>query len=137
MATPKVPLYVLNVTYPLIDDEIIGFCKDKEAVLVVEEGQPDYLEQALRRHALQGRRRRKLAGKGFLPMAGEYTGQGDARRRRRILPRACPDDALRPRPRAECADHADDESLKAGQDGADAPARLLHRLSRSGRSSRP
>ena len=42
-----VPLYVMNVTYPLIDDEVRDFCRGKDAVLVVEEGQPDYIEQAL------------------------------------------------------------------------------------------
>src|SRR5499427_5670109 len=38
----RVPLYVLNVTYPLIDDELVEFCRSKQAVLMVEEGQPDY-----------------------------------------------------------------------------------------------
>lgn len=69
------PLYVLNVTYPLIDDEVAAFCKGKRAVLVVEEGQPDYLEQAialiLRQHGVDTR----LSGKDVLPRAGEYTGQ--------------------------------------------------------------
>src|SRR5690349_21321596 len=41
----SIPLYVLNVTYPLIDDEVVDFCRDKDAVLVVEEGQPDHIEQ--------------------------------------------------------------------------------------------
>ncbi|HWG87774.1 MAG TPA: hypothetical protein VN679_08350, partial [Candidatus Acidoferrales bacterium] len=38
----EVPLYVLNVTYPLIEEEVNRFCSDKRAVLVVEEGQPDF-----------------------------------------------------------------------------------------------
>src|SRR3954451_4124190 len=37
----RVPLYVMNVTYPLIDDELVEFCAGKQAVLIVEEGQPD------------------------------------------------------------------------------------------------
>ena len=69
----RVPLYCLNVTYPLVDDEVVDFCRGKSAVLVVEEGQPDFLEQALSRilrvHDLDAR----LVGKGALPMAGEYT----------------------------------------------------------------
>lgn len=40
----QVPLYVMNVTYPVIDSEVAEFCLDKEAVLIVEEGQPEYLE---------------------------------------------------------------------------------------------
>ena len=42
-----VPLYVMNVTYPVVDSEILDFCADKRAVLLVEEGQPDYIEQNL------------------------------------------------------------------------------------------
>ena len=71
--TSSVPIYCLNVTYPLIDDEIVTFCAGKSAVLVVEEGQPEYIEQALntilRRHDVNT----KVIGKGPLPMAGEYT----------------------------------------------------------------
>jgi len=35
-----IPLYVLNVAYPLIDDEFIAFARDKESILVIEEGHP-------------------------------------------------------------------------------------------------
>src|SRR6202789_3807643 len=35
-----VPLYVLNVAYPLVEDEIAAFCLGKRAVLMVEEGAP-------------------------------------------------------------------------------------------------
>lgn len=70
----QVPLYVLNITYPLIDAEFTRFCAGKRAILVVEEGQPDYIEQAvnsiLRRADVQTR----VHGKDLLPMAGEYTG---------------------------------------------------------------
>ena len=70
----RVPLHVLNVTYPLVDDEIVAFCAGKESVLMVEEGQPDFLEQnlhaILRRADLQTR----VHGKDMLPVAGEYTG---------------------------------------------------------------
>jgi indolepyruvate ferredoxin oxidoreductase alpha subunit len=70
----RIPLYVLNVTYPLIDAEFVRFCTGKKAILVIEEGQPDFIEQAvnaiLRRADIQTR----VEGKGMLPMAGEYTG---------------------------------------------------------------
>jgi indolepyruvate ferredoxin oxidoreductase alpha subunit len=71
----RVPLYVLNVTYPLIEDEMIAFCRDKEAVLVVEEGQPNFIEQAIGSILYANGLSTRLAGKGFLPKAGEYTGQ--------------------------------------------------------------
>jgi indolepyruvate ferredoxin oxidoreductase, alpha subunit len=68
-----VPIYVLNVTYPLIDDEVAAFAIDKKAILMVEEGQPEFIEQALntilRRRDIQT----KICGKDVLPMAGEYT----------------------------------------------------------------
>src|SRR5947209_6970866 len=70
----EIPLYVLNVTYPLIDAEFVRFCAGKKAILVIEEGQPEFIEQAvntiLRRADVQTR----VEGKGMLPMAGEYTG---------------------------------------------------------------
>ena len=43
----RVPIYCMNVTYPLIPEEIVAFCAGKRAVLVVEEGQPAYIEDAL------------------------------------------------------------------------------------------
>jgi indolepyruvate ferredoxin oxidoreductase, alpha subunit len=69
-----VPLYVMNVTYPLIDGEILDFCGDKDAVLVVEEGQPNYLEQAIGAILYKAGARVTLKGKDPLPLAGELTG---------------------------------------------------------------
>jgi indolepyruvate ferredoxin oxidoreductase, alpha subunit len=69
----SVPLYVLNVTYPLIDAEVVRFCNEKKAVLVVEESQPDFIEQALSRILREADIPTRLLGKRILPMAGEYT----------------------------------------------------------------
>ncbi|WP_282605158.1 indolepyruvate ferredoxin oxidoreductase subunit alpha [Pelagibius sp. Alg239-R121] len=69
----RVPLYVMNVTYPLIDDEVVSFCADKRAVLMVEEGQPDHLEQAVSTILRRAGVTTPLHGKDFLPKAGEYT----------------------------------------------------------------
>src|SRR5436309_9297679 len=72
----RVPIYCMNVTYPLIPEEITEFCRNKASVLVVEEGQPAYIEEAvlatLRRHEVNAV---KVHGKDLLPMAGEYTGE--------------------------------------------------------------
>ena len=38
-----VPVLVLNVTHPLVPHQIETFCAGKKAILVVEEGQPDFL----------------------------------------------------------------------------------------------
>jgi indolepyruvate ferredoxin oxidoreductase, alpha subunit len=86
-----IPIYVLNVTYPLVPSEIVDFCKGKNAVLMVEEGQPNYLEQAVRA-ILQEHNITTTAvhGKDCLPPAGEYTGEvvlkGLAQFLRRVWP---------------------------------------------------
>ncbi len=71
----KIPIYALNVTYPLIPEEVTTFCAGKRAVLMVEEGQPAYIEDAL--HAILRRAdlQTHVHGKDVLPMAGEYTGE--------------------------------------------------------------
>jgi len=69
----QVPLYVLNVTYPLVDNEIKRFCIGKRAVLVIEEGQPDFIEQNINSILRKADIQSKFHGKGMLPMAGEYT----------------------------------------------------------------
>lgn len=69
-----IPIYALNVTYPLVPDEVSGFCTGKRAVLVVEEGQPAYLEDAINTCLRKADVQTRVMGKGLLPMAGEYTG---------------------------------------------------------------
>lgn len=68
-----IPILCLNVTYPLVPEQVADFCVGKRAVLVVEEGQPEYIEQEiatlLRRRDIQT----KLHGKDLLPPAGEYS----------------------------------------------------------------
>jgi indolepyruvate ferredoxin oxidoreductase alpha subunit len=71
----KIPIYCLNVAYPLVDAEIRGFCLDKRAVLLIEEGQPDYLEQAINAILRNADIATKVVGKEVLPRGGEYTGQ--------------------------------------------------------------
>ena len=71
----SVPLYVLNVTYPLVATEFLKFCEGKQAVLVIEEGQPEFIEQALSTMLYRAGSAVRIHGKGDLPMAGEYTGQ--------------------------------------------------------------
>lgn len=68
----RVPILCLNVTYPLVDDEVAGFCAGKRAVLVVEEGFPDYLEQAINALLRKADLNTEIHGKGLFPKAGEY-----------------------------------------------------------------
>ncbi len=71
----QIPLLVLNVVYPLVPEQISKFCAGKKAVMVLEEGQPEFIEQdvatLLRRADLQT----KLHGKDRLIMGGEYTAE--------------------------------------------------------------
>jgi len=115
----QVPLYVLNVTYPLVEEDIERFCAGKRAVLLIEEGQPDFLEQNL--HAILRRAgiETKVHGKDVLPMGGEYTAAvviegvrqfveryapGLAKRRQTPVPRPAPDLGrdVQPRPPSFC-----------------------------------
>ena len=70
----RIPLYVLNVTYPLVRSEIVRFAAGKRVVLVVEEGQPEFIEQSIAQILSAGGHPTRVVGKGPLPMAGEYTG---------------------------------------------------------------
>jgi indolepyruvate ferredoxin oxidoreductase alpha subunit len=68
----RIPILVLNCVYPLVPEELIGFSENKKAVLVLEEGQPEFIEQeiatVLRRADVPG----KLHGKDCMHMAGDY-----------------------------------------------------------------
>jgi indolepyruvate ferredoxin oxidoreductase, alpha subunit len=71
----RLPILALNVVYPLVPEEINAFCASKKAVLVLEEGQPEFIEQEiamlLRRADVQA----KLHGKDCMHMAGEYSAE--------------------------------------------------------------
>ena len=69
----RVPVLVLNVTYPLVPEEVTAFCAGKRAVLIVEEGNPAYLEEAIAAALREGDVQTKVIGKKVLPLAGEYT----------------------------------------------------------------
>ncbi|MEO8408122.1 MAG: thiamine pyrophosphate-dependent enzyme, partial [Oxalobacteraceae bacterium] len=88
----SIPLYVLNVTYPLLPDEITRFCTGKRAVLVLEEGQPNFIEDAinamLRRADINDT---FVIGKEVLPVAGEYTGEVVLRGLTQFLQLSMPD----------------------------------------------
>jgi indolepyruvate ferredoxin oxidoreductase alpha subunit len=71
----RVPLLVLNVVYPLVPEELRGFCVGKRAVLVVEEGHPEYIEQAVNVELRRADIATRVLGKGPLPKAGEYTAE--------------------------------------------------------------
>jgi indolepyruvate ferredoxin oxidoreductase alpha subunit len=66
------PTLVLNVVYPIVPEEIIDFCKDKRAVFVLEEGQPEFIEQEIATVLRRVDAPVRLHGKDYMHMAGEY-----------------------------------------------------------------
>ena len=71
----KIPMLVLNVTSPLVPDQLERFCEGKRAVLMIEEGQPEYIEQELATLLRRAGIHTPLHGKDLLPQAGEYTAE--------------------------------------------------------------
>jgi indolepyruvate ferredoxin oxidoreductase alpha subunit len=71
----KIPLLVLNVTYPIVPEEVREFCSGKRAVLLVEEGQPEFIEHELNTILRRADIQTRLIGKEVFPRAGEYTAQ--------------------------------------------------------------
>ncbi|MCB2021278.1 MAG: indolepyruvate ferredoxin oxidoreductase subunit alpha [Burkholderiaceae bacterium] len=70
-----IPLLVLNVVYPLLPDQIARFCAGKRSVLVVEEGQPDYIEQEITATLRRAGVDTPLRGKDMLAPTGEYNAE--------------------------------------------------------------
>ena len=70
----KIPLMVLNVVFPLVEDQVSDFAAGKDAVLVVEEGNPEYIEHQINTILRKGDIQTRIHGKDIFPMAGEYNG---------------------------------------------------------------
>ena len=75
LGNTKISIYVLNIVHPLIPEEVISYAKKFKALLVIEEGQPQYIEQELGLLFHKEQIKVNLAGKDMLPMAGEYTSE--------------------------------------------------------------
>ena len=70
----RIPLMVLNVVYPLVPDQVTEFVAGKDAVLVIEEGNPEYIEHQINTILRKADIQTRLHGKDVFPMAGEYNG---------------------------------------------------------------
>ncbi|MBC7802997.1 MAG: indolepyruvate ferredoxin oxidoreductase subunit alpha [Candidatus Parcubacteria bacterium] len=68
-----IPIYVLNVVYPIVPDEVASFAGSRKALFVLEEGQPEFIEQEIAMHLRRADLPTRLHGKDFLQMAGDYT----------------------------------------------------------------
>ena len=71
----RIPIYVLNVAYPLVPKDVRDFCAGKHAVLVVEEGSPNYVEQQINVILRGAGVDTRVDGKSCLPASGDYTSE--------------------------------------------------------------
>ena len=71
----RIPIYVLNVAYPLVPEEVKEFCAGKRAVLVVEEGSPEYVEQQINVILRNADINTRVHGKDCLSRSGDYNSE--------------------------------------------------------------
>ncbi len=71
----QIPILVLNVTFPMVPEEIAQFCIGKRSVLIVEEGTPEYIEQEILASLRRLDINTTIHGKDMLMAAGEYTAE--------------------------------------------------------------
>ena len=86
-----IPILNLNVVYPLVPEQLTAFCAGKRGVLLLEEGQPDFIEQELNTILRRADLQTKLHGKDMLAMGGEYTAELMLRGLLRFLALHAPD----------------------------------------------
>lgn len=99
----QLPIYCLNVTYPLIPDEVAAFCQGKKAVMIIEEGQPEFIEHELNTLVRRADLQTRVVGKDVLPRAGDYTAHVVLEGLRKFLAEwkpalALPEQAIEPLP---------------------------------------
>jgi len=71
----RIPMLVLNVTNPLAPGQISAFCAGKDSVLVIEEGNPEFIEHQINVILRKADIQTRIFGKDVLPAAGEYTAE--------------------------------------------------------------
>ncbi|MDF2115301.1 indolepyruvate ferredoxin oxidoreductase subunit alpha [Roseiarcaceae bacterium H3SJ34-1] len=86
----EIPILALNVVYPLVPDEIVKFAAGRKAVVVIEEGQPEYIEHEIGAILRRADLNTVLHGKDIFPQAGEYTLEVLVAGLLKLLPRYLP-----------------------------------------------
>ena len=71
----RYPVLVLNATYPLVHEQLVAFCAGKRAVLVIEEGHPEFIELEVAAALAREGSSCKVRGKAAFANAGEYNGE--------------------------------------------------------------
>jgi indolepyruvate ferredoxin oxidoreductase, alpha subunit len=70
--TPHLPTLILNAVYPLLPEQVSAFCDGKRAVMVLEEGQPEYIEHEIAAYLHRADISTALHGKDVMDHSGEY-----------------------------------------------------------------
>ena len=70
---PAMPVLILNAVYPLVPEQVADFAKGKTALLVLEEGQPEYIEQDIATQLHRLASPCLVHGKDFFTQSGEYS----------------------------------------------------------------
>ena len=123
-----VPIYVLNVTYPLISAEFLEFCEAKDHVLVIEEGQPEFIETQLGSFLYRAEFSGEAARQGAVPAGRGIHRGGDAGGGDGLSENRSARDVGGPGARAQHRPPGDSGSV---QNRADPPAGFLHGLPRT------
>jgi indolepyruvate ferredoxin oxidoreductase alpha subunit len=71
----RLPILVLNATYPLVPDELVDFASRRLAVFVLEEGHPEFIEFELAAVLARAGVDCAIRGKATMAKAGEYTAE--------------------------------------------------------------
>ncbi len=71
----RIPLLVLNVLHPVVPDQISDFCGGKRAVMIAEEGNPEFIEHQIHTILRKAGVATPAHGKDIMPAAGEYTAE--------------------------------------------------------------
>lgn len=69
----NIPVFNLNVTYPMVPDQLVEFMQDKDSVLIVEEGMPNLIEEQIRSVAQRAKLHTDIFGKDVLSPESEYS----------------------------------------------------------------
>jgi indolepyruvate ferredoxin oxidoreductase, alpha subunit len=72
---PRIPILVLNATYPLVPEQLVDFASRRLAVLVLEEGHPEFIEFELSTVLVRAGVDCAVRGKATMANAGEYTSE--------------------------------------------------------------
>jgi indolepyruvate ferredoxin oxidoreductase alpha subunit len=73
-----ISVLALNVAFPLVPAQVADFCRGKRAVFVLEEGQPEYIEQEILAHLRRQQLTTPICGKDTMGAIGEYTAEAIA-----------------------------------------------------------